>query len=46
VLEDDFMLTLEEKGFEVLDLFGTKEEPIFTKYALGLLSVDSQNYIT
>jgi hypothetical protein len=40
------MLAMHEKGLEMLDLSGTKEEPVFAEDTLRVLSVYSKDHVT
>jgi hypothetical protein len=46
VLEDYPMLAMHEKGLEMLDLSGTKEEPVFAEDTLRVLSVYCEDHVT
>jgi hypothetical protein len=46
VLEDYPMLAMHEKGLEMLNLSGTKEEPVFAEDTLRVLSVYSEDHVT
>ena len=46
VLKDYPILPVHEKGLEMLNLSGTKEEPVFAEDTLRVLSINSQDHIT